>query len=243
MGHATAEMIKMEAIKQGMNTLRRSGWEKVMAGITTPEEVLEATEADEISLSEQEIAQASKKESAGREFFEAGLSSRDSQDANISEKEFVDLRKFKRVRCRVPVLYRVIEFRGRSPRDEAIKKRIIQFEFGGVIENICPGGIFFMTPDRSLEKSTVPAQHEMWKFLDDALEAGNVLELKINLPDRESPVECMARILRVMHSAEGKKNDEDPSYSVAMMFLAINSVDRNSLEKFCQAQAVSDETI
>jgi type IV pilus assembly protein PilB len=44
-GASTAEL-KVAAIKEGMSTLRMSGIKKVLAGVTTPEEVLRVTMAD-----------------------------------------------------------------------------------------------------------------------------------------------------------------------------------------------------
>ena len=44
---ASANDIKAEAVRQGMTTLREDGWTKVLAGTTTVEEVVSATEDDE----------------------------------------------------------------------------------------------------------------------------------------------------------------------------------------------------
>jgi type II secretory ATPase GspE/PulE/Tfp pilus assembly ATPase PilB-like protein len=41
--HATAGQIKEKAVKQGMKTLRQRGWEKVLEGKTTPEEIMRVT--------------------------------------------------------------------------------------------------------------------------------------------------------------------------------------------------------
>jgi general secretion pathway protein E/type IV pilus assembly protein PilB len=41
-----SHVIKQEAIKHGMRTLRQDGWQKVLAGITTIDEVLRVTKAD-----------------------------------------------------------------------------------------------------------------------------------------------------------------------------------------------------
>ena len=46
-GHASASEIKHMALKHGMRTLRNDGWDKVLRGITTVEEVLRVAEADE----------------------------------------------------------------------------------------------------------------------------------------------------------------------------------------------------
>ncbi len=45
--HALVERDQAEALRRGMRTLREDGWNKVLAGITTIEEVLRVTEEDE----------------------------------------------------------------------------------------------------------------------------------------------------------------------------------------------------
>ena len=45
--HASASEIKQRAIERGMKTLREDGWEKVLAGITTIDEILRVTEEAE----------------------------------------------------------------------------------------------------------------------------------------------------------------------------------------------------
>lgn len=44
---ASSQEIRRKARKSGMRTLRETGWQKVKAGVTTPEEVLRVTEAEE----------------------------------------------------------------------------------------------------------------------------------------------------------------------------------------------------
>lgn len=48
----TSEQIKRVAISRGMCTLRQDGWEKVIAGITTPEEVLKVTQTEKYEAEE-----------------------------------------------------------------------------------------------------------------------------------------------------------------------------------------------
>ncbi|MDD5225861.1 MAG: ATPase, T2SS/T4P/T4SS family [Candidatus Omnitrophica bacterium] len=43
---APSHIIKEKAVKLGMHTLKQDGWDKVMAGITTPEEVLRVTQLE-----------------------------------------------------------------------------------------------------------------------------------------------------------------------------------------------------
>ena len=44
---ASTDTIREEAIKQGMKTLRLAGWERVVEGITTPDEVIRITQTEE----------------------------------------------------------------------------------------------------------------------------------------------------------------------------------------------------
>jgi type II secretion system protein E len=46
--HASASDIKQAALGQGMKTLREDGWDKVLAGVTTIDEILRVTEDDEL---------------------------------------------------------------------------------------------------------------------------------------------------------------------------------------------------
>jgi type II secretion system protein E len=46
--HASASSIKQQALEQGMKTLREDGWDKVLAGVTTIDEILRVTEEAEI---------------------------------------------------------------------------------------------------------------------------------------------------------------------------------------------------
>ena len=43
---APSNIIKDKAVKLGMHTLKQDGWEKVLAGVTTPEEVLRVTQLE-----------------------------------------------------------------------------------------------------------------------------------------------------------------------------------------------------
>ncbi len=44
---ASSDNIREEAIKRGMKTLRLSGWEKIIEGLTTPDEVMRVTQLEE----------------------------------------------------------------------------------------------------------------------------------------------------------------------------------------------------
>jgi type II secretion system protein E len=46
--HASASAIKQQSLEQGMKTLREDGWDKVLAGVTTIDEILRVTEEVEL---------------------------------------------------------------------------------------------------------------------------------------------------------------------------------------------------
>jgi type II secretion system protein E len=46
--HASAAAIKQRSLEHGMRTLREDGWDKVLAGVTTVDEILRVTEDDEL---------------------------------------------------------------------------------------------------------------------------------------------------------------------------------------------------
>jgi type II secretory ATPase GspE/PulE/Tfp pilus assembly ATPase PilB-like protein len=48
MNRASATTIAQRAIEAGMRTLRTDGWNKVKSGVTTIEEVLRVTQAEEM---------------------------------------------------------------------------------------------------------------------------------------------------------------------------------------------------
>jgi type II secretory ATPase GspE/PulE/Tfp pilus assembly ATPase PilB-like protein len=49
--NATASSIKQASLEMGMKTLRQDGWEKVLQGITTVDEILRVTEEAETEIS------------------------------------------------------------------------------------------------------------------------------------------------------------------------------------------------
>jgi hypothetical protein len=54
------------------------------------------------------------------------------------------------------------------------------------------------------------------------------VELKIELPTEEKPIECLARIVRE------EEVEADKTYDVAACFLDLTSADRSRLEKFIE---------
>lgn len=56
---------------------------------------------------------------------------------------------------------------------------------------------------------------------------GSILELTIETPDGESPIECLAKVVRVEEEA-------DKAYYVAVSFLVISGAQRARLDRFVE---------
>lgn len=168
LNRSSAEMLKQSARRHGMRTLRQDGWLKVLKGVTTPEEVLQITPADD----HEEIPPA---------FFALG----DDQNMVLKDAEKLphlpsetkpepakirDRRKYLRVDVHISILFRTVEM-DHSHRGEP------KWSGEGLAANLSAGGIAFVTP--------------VQLFLED------LLDLKIKLADQSGPIECIGKVLRI----------------------------------------------
>lgn len=62
-----------------------------------------------------------------------------------------------------------------------------------------------------------------------SLPVGSILEMKLELPDAEPPMQCMARIVRTIEV------EPDKSYNIGVYFLDIKSADRSRIKKYISA--------
>lgn len=250
MDRLPAESIKAEAIRQGMSTLRYGGWEKVLAGITTPEEILETTEEDSPQIflskpegaSSEENSQNASKNGAEKKTLggsEEGLKP-------VTEKEssfkYINVRKFQRIACDISVRFRIIDYQGAMPLPQESRTRLASVEFEGRTRDISAGGIFFSVPDQRLSEELHVGPEKAFS-LGQALESGSLLEMQILLTDEEKPVRCMAKILRVSKFMEMVGSIEETFCRVGATFLALDSEDRCRLMKFFEMNRDSRETI
>ncbi|MBU9889672.1 MAG: Flp pilus assembly complex ATPase component TadA [Candidatus Omnitrophica bacterium] len=251
---ATSDVIKAEAVRQGMVTLRQDGWTKVIAGVTTPEEILEATEHESASSGTGSMDR--RELPAGPEAFPGELQARYDDDAGpsggrsgaipetsgTSEKDFINLRKYKRITCHLPVFYRLVHYKGSSAKIQKLKDKLATFDFEGFTENLSAGGVLFKIYDQKLSPEITGSTA---LTIGETLEGGEILDFLIHLPDQDNPVECVVKVLRIVRSQQVKVPlvKADRLLSVATLFLAIDSVDRTRLERFCQTHRAPDDAI
>jgi c-di-GMP-binding flagellar brake protein YcgR len=97
----------------------------------------------------------------------------------------------------------------------------------------------FKTQDELIKRGYTPEQLSVTKNIsaagllfvsDSPLAIGSILEFKIELPDSEHPVECLARVVR-MEEIEPEK-----SYNIAICFLDITGADRARLNRYVETE-------
>ena len=109
--------IKKKAVSLGMHTLLQDGWQKVIQGTTTPEEVLRVVSAEGYGV--QEIA------------------SRRLQP-KVEADDFDEKRVYKRLDSRVNIRYKVLK------KEEQLSKKEVSVEKLAITENVSAGGIAFI---------------------------------------------------------------------------------------------------
>ena len=158
--------VKREAVAHGMRSLRQDGWQKVMDGLTTPGEVIEATPPDVEGDADdtEEFITAVKLQEV--------MSKVPSYAASFPATERTQERRlFQRLTANVTVHYRLVK-NARLPEQLAEDGA---FEANTQTKDISAGGLSF--------------------FLKEGIAAGSILELKIDLPGTNG-IRCLAKVVR-----------------------------------------------
>lgn len=243
MNNDPASEIKKYAISQGMQTLRQDGFRKVLAGITTPDEILKVAPPDHESKESEDNPQDRLQGlytpiQPGLEVSQETAETLLAPEANLpTTKEIQDTsdnrRKYRRVPIHLPVSYRIIEYQAEHPQLAAIKEVLRDKDWKGDAENISAGGLMYSSDNLRLKPEGVAGGAEI--SVGDAVETGSILELQIHLPDGEAPVRCIGRVLRVSRSVKKEGTENHFVFHVAVLFLVITSADRLRIEKFCDS--------
>jgi type II secretory ATPase GspE/PulE/Tfp pilus assembly ATPase PilB-like protein len=124
---ASSDQIKRLALSKGMRTLRQDGWRKTIAGITTFEEVIRVTSAQEDINTGKE-----------KQIIDSGY----SQQEIVQEPEGSNKRIYRRLNSQVNVQYKVFEI-----ENELIKRKDTAEESSST-KNISAGGLLFVAHDK-----------------------------------------------------------------------------------------------
>jgi hypothetical protein len=227
-----------------MLTLRQDGWRKVVAGLTTPEEVMNVTYEDKEVLSQptvtettgpalrkaeeplrkkEEPAEAPAKRPAPPEKTISAPQPAAPQEKNLSpsmavrkpkaEDTGATRRNYERADKDVRIRYRRLSDEHLRPADEWVPfgaKGEEQPEHTTTSRDISAAGVFF--------------------FADEKFDSGTMLGLKIELPDGERIIDCMARVERVEEIKKGT------IYGVAVTYLDMSRLDRVRIDKFVKGE-------
>lgn len=134
MKRVPAGEIKKAALAKGMRTLRQSGWQKVISGFTTPEEILEVA-PDEIAMAEADAIELEKAREQ-KPNLSVVRSIQESKPQKHSEK-----RNFIRLSMEAVVRYRVLQ-------GAELSKWSGKIENFGVVKNLSAGGLLFMAKEQ-----------------------------------------------------------------------------------------------
>jgi type II secretory ATPase GspE/PulE/Tfp pilus assembly ATPase PilB-like protein len=122
--------VKREAVLQGMRTLRQDGWQKVMDGLTTPGEVIEATPPDAENEGDEELE------------FVAAVKLQDvmkKSPAYVPDPKMPERRLFPRLNANVTVHYRLV-------KNSRVPEEVMEtgaFEANAQTKDISAGGLSF----------------------------------------------------------------------------------------------------
>ncbi|MBI4833839.1 MAG: Flp pilus assembly complex ATPase component TadA [Planctomycetes bacterium] len=125
---SSSDDIRRVALRYGMKTLRLDGWEKVSQGVTTPEEVLRVTPAEE-------VVEEKPKEATKPEPEEVATPAPQSKPTAIKP------RTYQRIRSRIPIEYTVYK-KSMDSAEELTAKPV-----KSVATDISAGGISFDTKE------------------------------------------------------------------------------------------------
>lgn len=200
------------------------------------------------------ILSAATKEDAIEKINEMGLSLIELSEEHAGESKHHILWKkdlaskktgrLKRIQCHIPVFFRVIEYRGALPNREDLQEKLSTIELKGLMINISPGGVLFGISDPpSISTPNFSSSQEKSFPLETILEAGNIVELCIALPDQEEAVSCTGKLLRIVKKTTTDETTTKDIYHIAVMFMEMSRENHKRIEMFGQSRFASDEAI
>ncbi|MFA6636328.1 MAG: ATPase, T2SS/T4P/T4SS family [Candidatus Omnitrophota bacterium] len=223
---ATASEIKSKAVENGMTTLMRDGWYKVMKGVTTPEEVMKVCQDMEV----EQGASVQKDEEHEKDAV-TGVKAPEKNKPDLMDQ---DRRVYLRVPVRVGMKYRLLEKgEGEIVFIDGIPDK------GSRGENIFTGEIFTRTIPHSefvkeayrevnsttLNISAGGAVFESMYLLP----VGSIIELLMEIPGIPRPVKCLSKVVRFDKNLPG-------AFNMAVCYLDMSGEDRKTIDEFVKKE-------
>jgi hypothetical protein len=168
---APSAQIKKIAVSRGMRTLRQDGWMKVMQGVTTVEEVVKVTQAEEVAM--QEFARASALVAAAPQAEESAFGQK-MEDLSPGDK-----RNYARLHSRVNLRFKVFD-----SMDQAAS-RGYKPENLTVTGNLSAGGLLFYANESVAVSSLVEVKLELPDSPDSIVCLAKVIRVEEIEPGRK----------------------------------------------------------
>ena len=204
---ARADQLKAMAIENGMVTLRTCGWQSVVDGLTTPDEILNVTVRDEHDGQLYEIVEDKIKTTEPS--YEKGIFSekqavawRVKRQASWENQNLYDARIYPRIPSPIEVRYQILSKNPEDPR-YLISNGV---EYTTYTEDISAGGLRFLAKD--------------------ILPLDTLLGLQIQLPDSKKRISCLAKICRL------EEDSREHIFAVVNYYLDLTSSDRAAISRF-----------
>jgi len=224
---AAATDIKNKAIENGMDTLLQNGWRKVLQGITTPEEVLNVCQDMDVKI--RKIPEDS------------------GPRTRLAGNRSVDKRLYARVSARTSLRYRLIEKaegeiigldrtgKSRPERGKPLKRKVKKSDEERFSEYLFAEGISGAGSGDEVYKEifTSTANISAGGIMFESryrLPVNSILEMKIDIPGRERPIECFAKIVR-------REKDLPDFFYVAACYMDMSGEDRTTIDEFVRRES------
>jgi hypothetical protein len=221
-----AEHIKQIALREGMTTLRQDGWKNVIAGVTTPMEVMNVTVKEtQVSRVLDAVRRDRSKAFKSHEPIErAALKPKETAYLNpkkklpsslkktpeglpaSAKKALYEFRAYPRVMEEVKVSYIVTQ----PDKEDPTILHTLDKESTGVTRDVSAGGLKFAAPEM--------------------ISVGTILEFKIFLEADSEPIECLAKVCRI------EEDNMSKSFLVSIYFMDITSLERTRLSHFVKSR-------
>ncbi|OQX80428.1 MAG: hypothetical protein B6D56_05130 [Candidatus Omnitrophica bacterium 4484_70.1] len=222
---ATASVIREEAIKKGMRTLRENGWLKVIQEITTPWEVMSVCEDMKF-----EVVDKEKKVNSDLYYVSPHREEKDRVcHLNQGEK-----RVFMRVPYKIPVRVALVE-KGEGEVIKITKQVLQNIEYEKVdneefLQEMVTEEVKDVELNVDVFTTTINLSAGGLVFESQYLfPIDTILELKIYLPADRGSVQCFAKVVRV-------EKDLPRCFYIATCFLDMSSEHRSKINEFVKKE-------
>jgi hypothetical protein len=128
----SSNQLKRHAMSMGMRSLRQDGWHKVIEGLTTPEEVINVTPAEENEISPKKEINLKEKD----ENIKSPLPQTKQEESALSRRTYMRLEK------KISISYRLVVEKGALVQFSSINTEL---EYSSSTKDISAGGIQFFS--------------------------------------------------------------------------------------------------